>query len=126
MVKANDDIKNLLDATAIAVIFLDIDLAVRRFTPTVTEMFPLTKSDIGRPIEHFASSLIDVDLQSCSRKVLKDLGLQETIVKDTRGKMYRMRIRPYRTVNNVIDGVVITFEDITQTKKSDSTIKNMR
>lgn len=121
MVKANDDIKNLLDATAIAVIFLDIDLAVRRFTPTVTEMFPLTQSDIGRPIEHFASSLIDVDLHSSSRKVLQDLGLQETIVKDNKGKMYRLRIRPYRTVNNVIDGVVITFEDITETKSSVST-----
>ncbi|TKB05968.1 chemotaxis protein CheB [Desulforhopalus sp. IMCC35007] len=121
LVKANDDIKNLLDATAIAVIFLDIDLTVRRFTPTVTEMFPLTKADIGRPIEHFASSLIDVNLQACSRQVLKDLGLQETTVKDTKGKMYRMRIRPYRTVNNVIDGVVITFEDITQSQQAAST-----
>jgi two-component system CheB/CheR fusion protein len=117
MVKANDDIKNLLDATAIAVIFLDIDLAVRRFTPMVTEMFPLTKADIGRPIEHFASSLIDVDLQSCSRKVLKDLALHESTVNDTAGNKYRMRIRPYRTVNNVIDGVVVTFEDVTQTPK---------
>lgn len=120
LVKANDDIKNLLDGTDIATIFLDVDLAVRRFTPSGKELFPLTTTDIGRPINHFASNLIDIDLHHFSRQVLDDLNLYESEVRDNDGNTYRMRIRPYRTTNNVIDGVVITFEDITKIKSIES------
>ena len=116
LVNAKDDIKNLLDATGIASIFLDIDLGIRRFTPMATKLFPLTNTDIGRPIKHFTSTLIDIDLFDCAQSVLKDLSMYEIEVKDTEGKSYRMRVRPYRTINNVIDGVVITFEDITKIK----------
>ncbi len=114
LVEANDDIKNLLDATEIATIFLDIDLNIRRFTSKVTELFPLAATDIGRPIQHFSSNLKDVDLLHYTEKVLKDLEKQAVEVRDNRGTIYRMIVRPYRTVNNVIAGVVITFEDITE------------
>ncbi|MFT5698587.1 MAG: two-component system CheB/CheR fusion protein [Desulforhopalus sp.] len=114
LIATNDDIKNLLDATEIATIFLDIDLQIRRFTPMATHLFHLTSADIGRPISHFATSLQDVQLVENAEKVLTDLGQQESEVNDNKGKKYRMRLRPYRTLNNVIDGVVVTFEDITQ------------
>ena len=114
---ANDDIKNLLDVTEIATIFLDIDLNIRRFTPKATEIFPLTATDIGRPISHFASSLQDVDLHHHAAKVLNNLERQEVEVHDKGGTIYRMRVRPYRTVNNVIDGVVVIFMDITELQR---------
>lgn len=114
LMAANDDIKNLLDATNIATIFLDIDLNIRRFTPRTTDFFYLTLKDVGRSISHFATTLKGVDLQDIATKVLLDLGQYELDVEDNTGKRYRMRARPYRTINNVIDGVVVTFENITE------------
>ena len=117
LIAANDDIKNLLDATEIATIFLDIELKVRRYTPKATELFHLTASDIGRPIMHFATSLENVRLIEYAEKVLTDLSQHESEVGDEKGNSYRMRVRPYRTINNVIDGVVVTFEDISKYKE---------
>ena len=114
---ANDDIKNLLAAIEVATIFLDMKLCIRRFTPAVTDLIPLTATDIDRPLVDLASKIKDVDLSSLSQKVLEDLTMRELVVESISGLFYQMRIRPYRTVNNVIDGVVITFEDITQLKK---------
>lgn len=116
LVAANDDIKNLLAATQIATIFLDIDLNIRRFTPQTRDFFHLTLTDIGRPIEHFASTLQGIKLKDCAAQVLNDLGQYEQEVTDEQGQIYRMRIRPYRTLNNVIEGVVVTFENITEYK----------
>jgi two-component system CheB/CheR fusion protein len=95
LVSANDDIKNLHDATDIATIFLDINLNVRRFTPLIGRFFHLTHSDIGRSIEHFASTLKDVDIKEHARQVLKDLEKYESVVEDTEGQKYRMRVRPF-------------------------------
>ncbi|OGR19873.1 MAG: chemotaxis protein CheR, partial [Desulfobacterales bacterium GWB2_56_26] len=114
LVAANDDIRNLLDATDIATIFLDINLDVRRFTPKSTELFHLTGADIDRPIEHFATTLKDVRLVEKARTVLSDLSPHESEAEDHKGRRYRMRVRPYRTSNNVIAGVVITFENISK------------
>ena len=113
---ANDDIKNLLDATDIASVFLDIHCAVRRFTPKACEIFPLTSNDLGRPISHFASKLVDIDVEQIALNVLDDLMLKDLEVVDKEQNTLRMRVRPYRTLKNVIDGVVITFEDITMIK----------
>jgi PAS domain S-box-containing protein len=117
LVAANDDIKNLFDATEIASIFLDTDLQIRRFTPKLTNLFHLTAADIGRPIGHFATTLKDLKLVEYAQKVLIDLGQHEAEVDDGKGSIYRMRVRPYRTMNNVIDGVVVTFEDISKYKE---------
>ncbi|MCB1053416.1 MAG: PAS domain-containing protein [Acidobacteria bacterium] len=122
--KANDDIANLLDATQIATIFLDIDLAVRRFTPKVTELIPLTPADIGRPITHFATHLRDLELAPYAEGVLRDLVMREAEVLDRNGVIFRMRVRPYRTLNNVIDGVVFTFDDLSGLKKMELSLKN--
>jgi two-component system CheB/CheR fusion protein len=117
LVEANDDIKNLLEATEIATIFLDINCNIRRFTSQATGIFPLAATDVGRPISHFASTLKDVDLQQYAEKVLQDLGKLEVAVFATDNKIYRMRVRPYRTSHNVIDGIVITFDDITELRQ---------
>lgn len=114
LVAAHDDIKNFLEATEIATVFLDIDFNIRRFTSKVTEIFPLTTTDVGRPIRHFASNLENVDLQLYAEKVLEDLEKRSVEVNDNDGKIFLMKVRPYRTMNNVIDGVIITFEDITE------------
>ena len=121
----NDDMKNLLDNTHIATIFLDLDLGVRRFTPKAVEIIPLAGIDSGRPIRHFATNLIDTDLAADAHDVLQDLGLKEKEVRSKDGACYRMRVRPYRTVNNVIDGVVITFEDITALKQTEAALNTM-
>ncbi|MBU4261692.1 MAG: PAS domain-containing protein [Proteobacteria bacterium] len=105
--KINDDMKNLLDSTEIATIFLDIDLCVRRFTPKALGIIPLTSGDFGRPINHFATSLIDMDLAEDAHEILQNLGMKEKEVRSKNGAFYRIRTRPYRTINNVIDGVVI-------------------
>ena len=115
--KANNDMKNLLDSTKIAILFVDMDLCIRRFTPQITEIMPLTGTDCGRPIKHFASQLFDVDLSRCAERVLRDLGIHEQEVKTKQDRCFTMRIRPYRTTDNVIDGVVITFDDVTAIKK---------
>ena len=123
VVKANNDLKNLLDATNIATIFLDTDLAVKGFTPRATDLFPLTLNDMGRPIRHFATKLSDVDIAACSAAVLEDLQGKEAEVVDTDNECYRMRIHPYRTTNNVIEGVVITFENVTNIKNIEAQLK---
>ena len=114
---ANNDIKNLLTAIDIATIFLDSNLCIKRFTPKITELIPLTPTDIGRPLNHLSIKIKDVDLVAQAQKVLDDLITQEIMVESQSDHYYQMRMRPYRTVNNVIDGVVITFENITQLKK---------
>lgn len=123
--KANDDMKNLLDSTQIATIFLDLDLCVRRFTPKAVEIIPLTSIDYGRPIKHFATALIDTDLAADASSILQDLGMKEQEVRSENGDCFRMRTRPYRTMNNVIDGVVITFENITELKNTQEALNKV-
>lgn len=115
--KANDDMKNLLDSTQIATVFLDADLCVRRFTAKSTELIPLAATDIGRPISHFATEIKGVKLAPYAEQVLDNLRMQEAEVEIIDSRFFRMRMMPYRTVRNVIDGVVITFEDITESKR---------
>ncbi len=114
--KANDDIQNLLDSTNIATLFLDNELNIRRFTPGMTVLLPLEHSDSGRPVNHFASNLLDVDLEEKSRRVLRDLQILKLEVASRDGKIFSMSIRPYRTMSNVVDGVVLTFEDVTEAR----------
>jgi two-component system CheB/CheR fusion protein len=114
--RANDDMKNLLDSTDIATIFLGIDLQVKRFTPRVTDIINLIPSDIDRPISHIVSNLKYDGLLKDAKKVLDTLATKETEVETKDGNWYLMRIMPYRTITNVIDGVVIVFENITASK----------
>ncbi len=117
--------KNLLDSTQIATIFLDVDLAIRRFTPKAVELIPLSDADIGRPIYHFATELKKVKLVEYAKKVLKDLAMAEEEVQTHDNRFFKMRILPYRTIQNLIDGVVITFEDITRIKINEQKLRRL-
>lgn len=114
---SNSDMKNLLNRTEIATVFLDDDLNIRRFTTEATGIFNLIQSDIGRPISHIVSKLQYDDIVTDVRKVLDSLMYKEAQVQAKDGHWYIMRIMPYRTHDNAIDGVVINFIDITTMKK---------
>ena len=118
LMRANDDLSNLLISTGIATIFLDTELRVRRFTPAAEELFPLTAADEGRPLAHFASSLLDVDVERVVNAMLDDLVIREIEVRTRDGREFLMKVRPYKTTNNAIDGAVLTFEDQTALKRA--------
>ncbi|HET6654754.1 MAG TPA: chemotaxis protein CheB [Gammaproteobacteria bacterium] len=116
--RANSDLANLLESTEIATIFLDNDLRVKSFTPRMRELFHLRDGDRGRPVTDIVTRLDYADLKRDVKEVLRSLGLIEREVRiEHEDSTYIMRIRPYRTVDNVIDGVVITFMDITDRRR---------
>ena len=114
---ANNDINNLLASTEIGTIFLDINLCIKRFTPAITKLFNLIQTDIGRPIGDITANIQLDDLFERAQEVLDTLVRQEVEVQDKKGNWYSMRIAPYRTLENVIDGVVLTFVDISKLKQ---------
>jgi two-component system CheB/CheR fusion protein len=126
LTQAEDDMKNLLNSTDIATIFLDDSLKLRSFTPTASKIIKLIKGDVGRPITDIASSLRYERLAEDADHVLEKLVPKEIEVESKDGSWYQMRILPYRTVNNVIQGVVITFTDITELKKLEMNLLKQR
>jgi len=120
---ANDDMKNLLDSTEIATVFLDTDMCIRRFTPRITDIIPLAGSDAGRPLSNFATIFVNADLADDAEQVLNDLIIREKELASKDGSIYLVRLRPYRTVGNVIDGVVVTFEDISKRKQMEKDLR---
>jgi two-component system, chemotaxis family, CheB/CheR fusion protein len=117
--EARDDMTNLLTSTEIAAIFLDNDLHVKRFTPPATHVVNLIPTDVGRPLSDIVVNLEDDSLQDDAQEVLQTLVAKDREVHMKTGTWYLMRIRPYRTVRNVIDGLVITFVDVTQLKQAE-------
>ena len=90
-------------------LFLDPTLRIKRFAPRVTDLFSITPGDVGRPITDFTHQLDYEDLVGDARAVLDDLVPIEREIRSRNGEWYLMRIRPYRTVDDKIDGVVATF-----------------
>jgi two-component system CheB/CheR fusion protein len=115
--RAEGDIKNLLDSINVGSVFLDSEMKIKRFTTEITNVINLIISDIGRPLGHIVTNLEDVDLVADARKTLETLRWSEKEVWTRDGKYYLMRTIPYRSMENVIDGLVITFTEITQLKK---------
>jgi two-component system CheB/CheR fusion protein len=113
----SNDMKNLLDSTDIATLFLNEELLVRRFTPQTTSIIKLIPSDIGRPITDIATALDYPELAEDTQKVLKSLVFVEKQVSARDQRCFTVRIMPYRTLDNRINGVVITFADISVAKK---------
>jgi two-component system CheB/CheR fusion protein len=117
--EANNDLNNLLAATEIASIFLDTDLYIKRFTPSAARIISLIQTDIGRPLSDLKTSFPDVDLAGQAGKVLRNLNTVEIEILSKDLIWYAMKVMPYRTTENVIDGVVITFVDVHKIKQAD-------
>jgi two-component system CheB/CheR fusion protein len=124
--RANNDINNLLASTDIGTIFLDIDLRIKRFTPAMKKIFNLINSDIDRPISDITSNLQYATLYDDAKAVLDTLVRKEIEIQNSEGRWYSMRIAPYRTVDNIIDGVVVTFVNITELKRAEGVQQNAR
>ena len=122
----NNDMKNLLDSTEIATVFLDVGLHVRRFTSHATHLFKLLDSDVGRPLSDIVTELDYSTLKADTMKVLQTLVVAEKEVTATDDRWFKVRIMPYRTQENVIDGVVITFADITGAKNTEAELRKIR
>jgi two-component system CheB/CheR fusion protein len=112
-----NDMKNLLDNTNNGVIFLDDDLIVRHYARDASRVFPLIPSDVGRPLADIKSRLVGGDLLPAARTVIETLVPYESELLAAEGVWYLARIQPYRTLDNVINGAVLTFADITENKR---------
>jgi chemotaxis methyl-accepting protein methylase/PAS domain-containing protein len=123
MTALRNDMTNLLNSTEIATVFLDAKMQLRRFTPFATKLFRMIPGDVGRPLAHIVTDFDAVKLEHDAREVLRTLVFQEVEASTCDGRWYRVRIMPYRTQENVIDGVVITFTDITVIKHLEAALR---
>lgn len=124
--RAEDDIRALLENTNIGVIFLDNHLSINRFTSKATKIFNLIQSDVGRPLHDIRSNLEQDDVEKDAKKVLGSLQKGEKEIRTKEGEWYLMQAVPYRSSQNTIDGVVLTFTDLTEAKRSAETITRLK
>jgi two-component system CheB/CheR fusion protein len=117
-----DDLKNILNSSDIATLFLDKDFNVRYFTPGAVPLFNFIMTDIGRPLTDLASRFTDIDLLADARTVLASLAPLRREVKSASGEWYLSTISPYRTQGDRIEGVVIAFVDITSRKRAEDSL----
>ncbi|MBB6225930.1 CheR family methyltransferase [Polymorphobacter multimanifer] len=117
---AHDDLRNLTAATEIGTLFLDRQLGIRMFTPPIADLFNVTDSDIGRPLTDFTNRLRNRAIDADVRRVLDDLTPLEAEIESVDGRWLMMRVRPYRTVEDRIDGAVVTFIDIGSLRNAQS------
>ena len=119
MSRANNDMNNLLAGTDIGIAFVDHRLRIQRFTPAITQVINLIPSDLGRPLGHIVTNLTGYDsLVADVQAVLDTLTPKEIEVQTTAGDWFLLRIRPYRTLENVIEGAVITFVNILEQRQA--------
>ena len=122
----NDDLDNLLNSLEIATIFLDHDLNIKRFTPEAKRVVKLIAADVGRPLADIVSTLADDSLIEDAQEVFQTLVPKEREVQSRDGLWYFLRILPYRTAKNTIEGLVLTFVDITQQKGATAAVTAAR
>lgn len=122
---AQSDMQNVLNSIEIAVLFLDQDLNVRRYTERASAIISLRESDIGRPLSDLTTSLRYPELQKDALQTLNTLAVSEKQITTTDERWFSVRIMPYRRLDNVIDGVVITLVDITDTKNLESSLREL-
>ena len=123
--RVNSDLQNLMSATNIATIFLDRALNIKRFTPPITQIFNMIPTDIGRPLAHVTHNLNYEALPADAEAVLKTLQSQEREITSATGEdVYLVRLSPYRTQDDRIDGVVLSFVDITKIKRAEATLRD--
>ncbi len=114
--RANNDLNNLLASIGIAIIFLDMDLRIQRFNPSAAQLINLIDSDVGRPIAHIVPNFRHDDFAKHAEQVLNTLDTVQQEVQSNDDRWFMMVMRPYRTVENIIAGVIVTFAEITQQK----------
>lgn len=121
--RAHNDLQNLMAATDVGVLFLDTEFKINRFTPHIMELFNVTHADEGRPITDFTHQLTYDGLLGDVSAVLRDLTFLEREVVSRAGRWYLTRLRPYRTLDNKIDGVVVTFIDVTKRRAAEEALR---
>jgi len=127
LIRVNNDMSNLMASTGIGTLFLDNQMRVQRFTPSITEVINLIPSDVGRPVGHIVSNLTGYDrLLEDVREVLDTLAPKEIEVQTKAGARLLMRIQLYRTLENAIEGAVITFVDITEIKQAQAMLQESK
>jgi len=121
-----NDMKNLLDNFSVGTIFIDEHLVIRRFTREAVQIYPLVESDIGRPLADIKSNLEGEDLLAQAQTVLDTLVPCEREVSTVGGAKYLARLQPYRTIDNVINGVVLAFTNVTARAEADAKARAAR
>ena len=122
--RANSDLQNLMAAMDFGTLFLDTGLRIKRFTPRLSDLFSITPGDVGRPITDFTHQLDYEGLVADARAVLDHLSPVEREIRSVKGGWYLVRVRPYRTVDDKIDGVVATFIDVTERRQMEDALRN--
>jgi two-component system CheB/CheR fusion protein len=115
--------RNLLNSTEIVTVFLDNELHIRRFTSGADKLFKLIPGDVGRPLSDIVSDLLYPEMTEVAREVLRTLTFSEKQIATSDGRWFTVRIMPYRTIEDVIAGVVITFADITAAKALEAELR---
>ena len=121
--RANSDLQNLMDSIDIGIVFLDRGLQIKRYTPQVQRLFNITAADIGRPLQHFTHNLQYDSMTQDAEDALRTLRSIEREVRSADGRWHLVRVRPYRSGQDRIDGVVFTFVDITERKVSEEQLR---
>ncbi len=124
--RANNDLQNLMEATEVGTLFLNRDLEIRRYTPPITDIYGLRDSDIGRSITDFTPKIAYDGLVEDAERVLGDQTPIEREVQGQNQAWYLMRLRPYRSAAEDVEGVVVTFVDITAQKHAAETLREER
>ncbi|MGZ8244368.1 chemotaxis protein CheB [Methylomagnum sp.] len=126
LAKVNDDLTNLLNSINVAIVMLDHDLRVRRFTPSAEKLFRLIPTDIGRPFADINPRFSVPDLVPFIGEVLDTLGTKEIEVQDSQGRWYNLKVRPYKTQAHKIDGAVLALMDIDELKQNQARLEETR
>jgi two-component system CheB/CheR fusion protein len=126
LMKANDDIRNIFSAIEMGAIFLDDELNIKRFNPAAKKLFSLREEDTGRPLSEISSNLRYDHLDEDAQEVLDTLHTKELEIQSRSGAWFKLRIRPYRSQENVIEGVVITLDDISHRREIEARLESER
>jgi two-component system CheB/CheR fusion protein len=117
LAQLNSDLNNVLANIQICIVIVGADLRIRRFTPPAQQLLNLIATDVGRPITDLKPNLDLPDLKTWLREAVDNIKLQEREVRDHQGRRYSLRIRPYQTIDNKIDGAVVMLFDLEMLKR---------